>query len=287
MIHDGSPVARLRFASGRVHRHAQEHRRYTLNTFDCQCKKRMAPYWSGVQTRAMPTVSAASRQLKLLRRRAGLSIREVAQALGMEHGSSYQHYEDRFKKPLLPLDLVMKLVPIFEAGGVEPGELYALAGVNATGERPLVQAPPRAAPGDARTIRIEELDVRASAGAGLTGENEKVVAEWQVPSGVVRGYSTAPANEMRIITVMGDSMEPALLPGQRVLVDTGDRKPSPPGIFVVWDGLGLVIKRVQMVPHSEPPRVKITSDNGKYEAYERTLDEAYIQGRVIGQWRWL
>src|SRR5258708_23051547 len=152
----------------------------------------MAPYWSGVQTRAMPTVSAASRQLKRLRQRAGLPIREVAQALGMEHGSSYQHSEARFKKPLLPLDRVMKLVPIFEAGGVEPGELYALAGVNATGERPLLQAPPRAAPGDARTIRIEELDVRASAGAGLTGENEKVVAEWQGPTRAGAGHHARP-----------------------------------------------------------------------------------------------
>lgn len=247
----------------------------------------MATYWSGVQTAPMPNnVSAVSRQLKQLRQRASLSIREVAQALGMEHGSSYQHYEDRFKKPLLPLELVMKLVPIFEVGGVEAGELYALAGVNATGERPLAPAAPRSDIGG-RTIRIPELDVRASAGGGLLGENEKMVAEWQVPSGVVRGYSTAPAAELRIITVMGDSMEPTLQPGQRVLVDTGDRKPSPPGIFVVWDGLGLVIKRVQMVPHSEPPKVKITSDNVKYETYERSLEEAYIQGRVIGQWRWL
>jgi phage repressor protein C with HTH and peptisase S24 domain len=287
MIHDRSSVAMRDTARARFYRGAHEPSRYTLCAFDGQCKKRVAPYWFGVQTPAMPTVSPASRQLKLLRQRAGLSIRDVAQQLGMEHGSSYQHYEDRFKKPLLPLELVMKLVPIFEAGGVEASELYALAGVNATGERPLVATAPARAPADARTIRIEELDVRASAGAGLTGENEKVVAEWQVPSGVVRGYSTAPATEMRIITVMGDSMEPALLPGQRVLVDTGDRKPSPPGIFVVWDGLGLVIKRVQMVPHSEPPRVKITSDNVKYETYERTLEEAYIQGRVIGQWRWL
>ena len=50
-------------------------------------------------------VSAVSRRLKEIRRRAGLSIREVAEALGMEHGSSYQHYEDRYRKPLLPLDL--------------------------------------------------------------------------------------------------------------------------------------------------------------------------------------
>jgi len=54
--------------------------------------------------------------------------------------------------------------------GVEPAELYALAGVNATGERPLVVAPPRAAPGDARTIRIEELDVRVEAPASDAGQ---------------------------------------------------------------------------------------------------------------------
>ncbi|MDE2512489.1 MAG: helix-turn-helix domain-containing protein, partial [Alphaproteobacteria bacterium] len=84
----------------------------------------------------MPAISAASRKLKQLRQRAGLSIRQVAQALGMEYGSSYQHYEDRFKKPLLPLELVLKLVPIFAPAGIEAVELYALAGVDATGERP-------------------------------------------------------------------------------------------------------------------------------------------------------
>lgn len=231
------------------------------------------------------TVSAVSRQLKALRQRADLSIREVAQALGMEHGSSYQHYEDRFKKPLLPLELVMKLVPIFAAGGVEAGELYALAGVSATGQHPLAPAAPRGEAGG-RTIRIAELDVRASGSGGLVGEAENKVGEWQVPSGVVRGYSTAPAIELRIITVMGDSMEPTLQPGQRVLVDTGDRKPSPPGIFVVWDGLGFVVKRIEFMAHSDPPRVRISSDNPKYTAYERVLGEAYIQGRVLGKWLW-
>ncbi|MGE5202339.1 MAG: XRE family transcriptional regulator [Acidobacteriota bacterium] len=233
----------------------------------------------------MGEVSAVSRRLKQIRQRAGLSIRQVAEALGMEHGSSYQHYEDRFKKPLLPLDLILKLVPIFAPRGIEAAELFALAGVDGSGHRPLAeQARPELA---TPMLRIEELDVRASAGSGLADSASKTVAEWQLPSEIVRGYTTAPAAELRIITVLGDSMEPTLLPGQRVLVDTGDRRPSPPGIFVVWDGLGLVVKRVQLLPHTDPPRVKITSDNQNYEPYERTLDEAYIQGRVIGQWRWL
>src|SRR5487761_46063 len=133
-----------------------------------------------------------------------------------------------------------------------------------------------------RVLRIAELDVRAAAGDGLVGDGVKIVEEWALPSAMVRQYSTAPSTELRIITVMGDSMEPTLQPGQRVLVDTGDRTPTPPGIFVVWDGLGLVVKRVQTLAHSEPMRVKITSDNPKYEGYERSLAEAYIQGRVIG-----
>jgi transcriptional regulator with XRE-family HTH domain len=238
---------------------------------------------------AMSTeVTAVARRLKEIRRQAGLSIRDVSDALGMANASTYQHYEDRYRRPLLPLEFVQKLAPIFVKAGASTGDLYALAGVDASGMHPL-NAPgvehTQLAP--ERSLKIEELDVRASAGAGLTGENERVIDSWYIPTGTIRSYSTAPANELRIITVIGDSMEPSLQPGQRVLVDTGDRRPSPPGIFVVWDGLGLVVKRVQILPHSEPARVKISSDNVKYDPYERTLDEAYIQGRVIGQWRWL
>ena len=247
-------------------------------------KIRVDMYGECVYILSMAETVAVSRRLKQLRQRAGLSIREVAHALGMEHGSSYQHYEDRFRKALLPLELTQRLVPIFGAKGIDPAELYALAGVDGSGARSLVPKPEEPSAG---TLKIEELDVRASAGDGLTGENEKVVGAWRVPTEVVRFYSTAPASDLRIITVMGDSMEPTLQPGQRVLVDTGDCTPSPPGVFVVWDGLGLVVKRVQTLAHSEPIRVRISSDNPKYEAYERSLAEAYIQGRVIGQWRWL
>jgi phage repressor protein C with HTH and peptisase S24 domain len=134
---------------------------------------------------------------------------------------------------------------------------------------------------------IDELDVRASAGHGALVDGEKLIARWEIPTELIRGFTSAPPDELKIIRVQGDSMEPTLLPGQRVMVDSADRTPSPPGIFVVWDGLGFVIKRVDLVPHSEPLRVRISSDNGRYEPYERTLNEAYIQGRVIGQWRWM
>lgn len=71
------------------------------------------------------------------------------------------------------------------------------------------------------------------------------------------------------------------------MVDPSDTRPSPPGIFCVWDGLGLVIKRVEYLMNSDPPTIRLTSCNPAYQAYERSLDEAQIKGRVIGRWGWL
>jgi len=135
-------------------------------------------------------------------------------------------------------------------------------------------------------LPIAELDVRAGAGGGALNSEEIEIALWQVPVDLVRGVTTAPAPALRILTVYGDSMEPDFPPGCRVMVDTSDVTPSPPGVFVAWDGIATVLKRVEHVPHSEPARVRFTSDNVRYQPYERTLDEAHIRGRVIGRWRW-
>jgi phage repressor protein C with HTH and peptisase S24 domain len=137
------------------------------------------------------------------------------------------------------------------------------------------------------TARIDELDIRASAGSGHIIDSEHKIGEWQLPRELVKLATNSPAEQIKILSIVGDSMTPTYNPVDKVMVDTGDIQPSPPGVFVIWDGLGFVVKRVQYLPHSDPPRVRITSDNPKYEAYERILGEAYIQGRVIGKWLWV
>ena len=52
------------------------------------------------------------------------------------------------------------------------------------------------------------------------------------------------------VTIDGDSMEPVLSTGDRIMVDTSQRVPVPPGIFVIWDGMGLVAKRVEHAPNT-------------------------------------
>jgi phage repressor protein C with HTH and peptisase S24 domain len=76
-------------------------------------------------------------------------------------------------------------------------------------------------------------------------------------------------------------MEPLLSSGDRILIDSSQKVPVPPGIFVVWDGMGLVAKRVEHIPNSEPPKIVIRSINPEYQTYERTADEVNIVGRVI------
>ena len=57
--------------------------------------------------------------------------------------------------------------------------------------------------------------------------------------------------------------------------------PVPPGIFVIWDGMGVVAKRVEHIPHSDPPKVVIQSVNPAYQTYEREAEEVSVIGRVI------
>jgi phage repressor protein C with HTH and peptisase S24 domain len=116
-------------------------------------------------------------------------------------------------------------------------------------------------------------------------EADNVLSEWAVPKQLLANQVGAEST-MRIIQVMGDSMIPEFNPGDRVMVNTADRSPSPPGVFVLWDGFGLIIKRCEMVPHSSPPRAILSSSNINYSTYEMDLKELDIQGRVVGKWQW-
>lgn len=146
---------------------------------------------------------------------------------------------------------------------------------------------------------IDELDVGAGAADGgrvpfeveADGEDNlidvlPVRQSWVLPSDIAGRVTRSGSDSLKILTVQGTSMVPDFLPGDRIMVDTTDTTPSPPGNFIVWDGLNLVVKFVQHLAHSEPPTIRLTSRHPDIEPYERSLGEAFIQGRVIGKWQW-
>ena len=131
-------------------------------------------------------------------------------------------------------------------------------------------------------MAVPEIDVRASAGPGALNEGfEETKEMWFFPDPVIRHEFRARPADLRMITIDGDSMEPQLSTGDRILIDVSQRVPVPPGIFVIWDGMGLVAKRIEHEPNSEPPKVVIKSVNPEYETYERDAEEVHIIGRVV------
>lgn len=151
-----------------------------------------------------------------------------------------------------------------------------------TGERPVT--PIR----DGSKITVFEVNTSSFAGLGTDGEfqvkPEQAVGEFTFPAAGFRQVFGSSPEGVIIDEVRGDSQVPTLFPGQRVMIDTRDRKPTPPGFFLCWDGLGMVLKRIELIPGSDPPTIRLISDNPKYGTYERTIEEAHIFGRVIGTW---
>lgn len=69
--------------------------------------------------------------------------------------------------------------------------------------------------------------------------------------------------------------------GDHVLIDTSQRVPVPPGIFAIWDGMGLVADRIEHEPNPDPTIVVIKSVNPEYQTYQRMAEEVHIIGRVV------
>ena len=242
----------------------------------------------------MADLSPISAALKALRERAGLSVREVARAIGLgESYSTYATYERAFKKPFLPMDLAQKLSKALAGRGDPPiteNDVLALAGV-ARGAVLDFKPPNNGRRLRPETLTIVEYDVQPQAGGGaemlpLQADGQhRMIGEWSMPADFLRANVADPSG-LAVIRVEGDSMEPDYLAGERLLVDTNKRIPSPPGVYVLWDGFGLVLKRVEILPGATPPRLRIKSINPSYAEYERPMDDVQINGRVIGKWTW-
>lgn len=135
-----------------------------------------------------------------------------------------------------------------------------------------------------------EYDVTPQAGGGSSmpildsDGNHFVVAEWKIPSDFLQAFVHR-TSDLKIVRVAGDSMEPDFPAGDRVLVDVSHRVPSPPGVYVLWDGYGLVLKRLELIIGGSK-MVRISSINPAYAPYERALDEIEVNGRVVGKWTW-
>ena len=130
-------------------------------------------------------------------------------------------------------------------------------------------------------VAVPMFDVSAAAGGGRTEHDGAAAGALAFPAPLLRRITSAPASGLRLITISGDSMAPTLEHGDMVMVDTNRVGPSPPGIFVLDDGVGLVAKRVDAIPNTSPQLLRLSSDNPAYSNYQRRIDEVRVIGRVV------
>lgn len=97
----------------------------------------------------------------------------------------------------------------------------------------------------------------------------------------IREHVRASPDDLRTLSVCGDSMEPTLYHNDQIIIDTTRKTPSPPGIFVLFDGLVLAAKRLEQFTHHDQSRLRISSDKPEYSVYERRVEEVSIIGRVV------
>jgi len=128
-------------------------------------------------------------------------------------------------------------------------------------------------------VTIPRILVSASAGGGSIVSHEEEGEVYYFRKEWIRGHLGANSADLRMLTISGDSMNPTLAHNDMVLIDTSKKHPSPPSIFVLFDGFGLVAKRCEYIETTG--KIRLSSDNPSYAAYERGADEVVIVGRVV------
>ncbi len=221
-------------------------------------------------------------RLRDLLRRNDLTLKAASLAIGRNR--SYLHqYVDRG----IPAVLAYRdSETLGEMLGCDPSELRHEA---VPKRRPMKRRPPRmpaALPG-APLVAVREVTVEVSAGAGtLAEEFVSETALWHWPENMVRHEAGADPESLRILRVRGNSMEPELSDGDRIVVDVSRRLPATGETFVLWDGIGLVVKHVEVargdaVDDDEPPRLRLISANPDYAPYSCFAEDAHILGKVL------
>ncbi len=208
--------------------------------------------------------------------RRGLSMREASVAIGRNHAYVYRFVELGKPRALAARDAEA----LAELLGCEPGELrHAKVPPRKRWSRKPQPAPDPPVPA---STGVPEVDVEASAGPGaLAGEFVRERARWQLPEAMVRHEGGADPAALRILRVRGNSMEPEMGEGDRIVVDTARRVPAEGELFVLWDGDGLVVKRVGKARDAGPPRLRLISANPDYAPYTCLAEEAHIVGKVL------
>lgn len=174
-----------------------------------------------------------------------------------------------------------KMVELAHALGVRPEWLSS-----GVGEMRIDGNVPSAAQPVSETIdvfRVDVLDLKVSAGQGsfMISEFVEVLHAIEFTTEHARSlFGNRTQNDVKVMTVDGDSMCPTIQSGDRLFFDVSVRNFKVDGVYAFVFGQHFHVKRLQM----QGLQLAVLSDNPAYKDWyvtEENQDQLYIMGKAL------
>ena len=174
-----------------------------------------------------------------------------------------------------------KIVEIANALGVRTEWLSTGIGpMRADGQQPTFIAPVKT---DPNIFRVDVLDLTFSAGPGsfMISEFVEVLHAIEFTTEHARSpFGNRSQDDVKVMTVDGDSMNPTIRSGDRLFFDISVRNFKVDGVYAFVFGQHFHVKRLQM----QGLQLAGLSDNPAYKDWyvtEETQDQLYIMGKAL------
>ena len=214
-------------------------------------------------------MTTLSERLTALMAEKGLSQAELARMIGVKQPSIFKILSGQTLNPknILEIATALNVDPHWlKTGEGDPDPSYRIVEVSE--------------PQNPNTVRIDILDVEASAGNGayLSPTEQGLLSQEFDLTFFHQQFGRADAKHLKLITVKGDSMAPTLESGDLLYVDISENYFAADGLYVfTFDGQTF-IKRLQKVGKE----MLVISDNPTYKEWTFTQDDdVFIHGRVV------
>ncbi|MGC2853930.1 XRE family transcriptional regulator [Novispirillum sp. DQ9] len=213
-------------------------------------------------------------RIRHAREKAGLNQSALGEAIGVESHAAVSRYESGKREPT-----VAQLIKIAQVCRVDPAWLMLGQGDDERLPSPAPTIPAPWTPGP-EYAAVPRYDAALSAGAGSIADphaeplgHQLFELQW------LRALTKAAAEDLAVVRVAGDSMEPTLHDGDWVLVDRSQIKVNREGVYALAVGDTAWVKRITL--NLRDRLIRIISDNPAYPMQELSEDELMVIGRVV------
>lgn len=124
---------------------------------------------------------------------------------------------------------------------------------------------------------IDMIDATACCGDGIDNLPEKVCGHWKLPLIDFKSITSGNPDNIKMLRVQGDSMQPTINEGDFVWVDVSNNFASSDGIYLIRMSTGLAVKRLQAGLND----ITIKSDNTSYSDITADVGKVQIIGKVV------